>query len=229
MHYLLPDDPWTIGSLLLDRADRCGSKTAIEIAGEERTYGDLERQSARLAAGFAALGVSHGDRVALLLRNSVENVDCWFAVVRIGAVEVPINSANRGHLLQYIIQQSGSRVLVVEEDLVANVLPLLSALPALEHVVVRRSTAVSHEPGRTRVIFHSLDDLYLDEHGVTDRDSPDDLAVILYTSGTTGPSKGVMLSHRANLAAVRHNVWLAGYSACDVLFTVFPLFHINAK
>lgn len=227
--YLREDSPWTIGGLLHERAERLGSRVAIEVAGEERTYGALERESARLAAGFAALGVVHGDRIALLLRNSVENVDCWFAIVRLGAVEVPINSANRGHLLRYIIQHSGSRVLVVEEDLVDQVLPLLPELPELRHLVIRQVTPGPPGLGRVGPVVHSLRDLYIDGPALGNRVSPEDLAVILYTSGTTGPSKGVMLSHRANLVAVRHNVWLGGYSESDVLFTVFPLFHINAK
>ncbi len=227
--YLRDDAPWTIAGLLHDRADRLGARVAMEVAGEERSYEALESESGRLAAGFAALGVARGDRVALLLRNSVENVDCWFAIVRLGAVEVPINSANRGHLLRYIIQHSGACVVVVEEDLVEQVLPLLPDLPELKHVVIRQVAPGTPHLGRVGPVVHSLRDLYVDGPAVRDRVSPDDLAVILYTSGTTGPSKGVMLSHRANLVAVRHNVWLGGYSESDVLFTVFPLFHINAK
>jgi carnitine-CoA ligase len=165
-----------------------------------------------------------------MMVNSVENIDVWFAMCKSGIVEVPINTANRGYLLQYIIDQSESRALVVDEEFADRVAAVADQLPRLEHVVVNRtSIGTLGVEFPSRIAVHDLADLYVDAAPPRPDLMPSSTAVILYTSGTTGPSKGVVLPHAMNLTAARHTVWLSRYTSDDRLYTVFPLFHINAK
>jgi carnitine-CoA ligase len=230
LSYLDPDAPWVIGDVIRERAAHNGDRIAVEVEGRHRTYAELDDRSDRLAAGLAGLGLAPGDRASLMMANSVENLDTWFAMVKAGVVEVPINTANRGYLFRYVVDQSRSRAIVIDEGLLDRLVAVVDDLPHLEHVVVNRTTD-GRLPAElpARIAVHDLTELALDTAPPTPELRPSDTAVILYTSGTTGPSKGVMLSHHANLTAARHTVWLAGYTRDDHLYTVFPLFHINAK
>ncbi len=194
-----------IGDWIRAKAVKNGDRIALEVAGETRTYDQLDANTDRTAAGFAALGLKPGDKCCLMMRNSVANVEAWLGLCKAGIVEVPINTANKGYLLEYIIRQSDARAIICDEEF----------LPRLEEIEHR----LEH------VIVGELPD------GPVPRPTlrPRDTSVILYTSGTTGPSKGVVLSHNANLALARSTVELMRYGRDDVLYTVFPLFHINAK
>lgn len=227
---LSPDSPRTIGDWIRLKAERNGVKVALEIMGREKTYLDVDVDSNRVAVGIARLGLQAGDRAAIMMKNSLENVDVWFAMCKSGIIEVPVNTANRGHLLQYLLSQSQSRAIFVDEEFVERIAEIAESLPLLEHVIVfdeGRSLGSPSIP--PRIGIHLLSDIY--QAGAAPRPvisfaSP---SVILYTSGTTGPSKGVVLSHEANLNLARHLQWLVGYEPSDVLYTAFPLFHINAK
>jgi crotonobetaine/carnitine-CoA ligase len=208
-----------------DHADR----VALEASGVVRTYGDIATDTLRLAAGLAALGLRRGDRVAVFMVNSARNVDTWFAICSAGFVEVPINTANRGDLLRYLIHQSGSQVMVVDADLAPRVVELVEGLPNLRHLVVNGDpTELAGLPGH--VTAHRLSDLYLDAGDfVAPRLSEGDPATIIYTAGTTGPSKGAVLSHRMGLNLTHVVTRVMEYTRDDVLYTAFPLFHANAK
>jgi carnitine-CoA ligase len=195
-----------IGDWIRAKADKNGDRVALEVLGETLTYAQLDERTDRAAAGFAALGLRPGDKVCVMMRNSVANVEAWLGLCKAGLVEVPINTANRGYLLEYIIRQSDARAIVCD----AEFLPRLEGI-APEHVIV---------PGRDELPDGPVPHPKL---------RPRDTSVILYTSGTTGPSKGVVLSHNANLALARSTCRLMRYTSEDVLYTVFPLFHINAK
>ena len=197
-----------IGDWIRAKAANNGDRVALEVLGETLTYNQLDERTDRAAAGFAALGLKPGDKVCVMMRNSAANVEMWLGLCKAGIVEVPINTANKGYLLQYIVEQSDARAIVCD----AEFLPRLDEIEhRLEHVIV---------PGR---------DALPDGPVPHPRLRPRDTSVILYTSGTTGPSKGVVLSHNANLALARSTVKLMRYGRDDVLYTVFPLFHINAK
>jgi crotonobetaine/carnitine-CoA ligase len=224
------DAPWVVGDFLREKGRRNGDKVAVEVAGATRTYAELDRCSDRIAAGLHRLGLSRGDRACLMMDNSAENLDTWFGMCKAGIVEVPINTANRGYLLQYIVAQSDARAIVCDEAYLPRLAQVADELPLLEHVVVRRtSTGPLEAQLPSRIARHDLADLALDEEPPRPDLTPADTAVILYTSGTTGASKGVALPHAMNLITARHVAWLARYTSEDLLYTVFPLFHINAK
>ena len=229
---LAPDAPWTFPAWIRQCAAVGGDKAAVDVNGVTRTYAELDDVTDRTAAGFAALGLQPGEHVSLMMLNSVENVDAWFGLQKAGLVEVPVHTASRGTALRYIVDHADARALVIDEAFLPHLAGIADGLPRLEHVIVNRNEPGDGDapalPGRLAV--HDLASLY-EATGPTPR--PDlrqqDTAVILHSSGTTGPPKGVVLSHRAVLHLTRHLVWLMDYTSDDRLYTAFPLFHNNAK
>ena len=222
----------TIGPWLRACAERSGDREAIEVMGEAKSYAALDRDADRLGAGLAGdIRLRAGDRAAVIMRNSVACVDTWFAMSRAGIVDVPVNVAQRGDGLAYVLGQSRSQAVVCDIEFAGRLAEVMPELPELRHVIFHRpdgadSATPSFGPG---VAVHELPSLYGEAAPRLPSLEPGDTAVILYTSGTTGPPKGAMLSHGANLTLTRQTRWLMGYGSDDVLYTAFPLFHINAR
>jgi crotonobetaine/carnitine-CoA ligase len=227
-----PDAPRTIGDFVRAAAAVNGDKVAVEVVGRPKTYAAMDHDTDRVATGLAALGLDTGDHVALMMKNSLENIDAWLGLTKAGLPEVPINTAYRGDLLQYIVDQSRSRALIIDEEFVDRLAAVAADLPGLDHVIVHREGLGVDVGGLDlppHMAVHDLTELYVDGEPPRPELRARDTAVILYTSGTTGPSKGVVLAHEHNLTLARHAVSLMRYTSDDVLYTVFPLFHINAK
>lgn len=222
----------TIGPWLRACAESGGDREAIEVMGAAKSYAALDHDADRLAAGLVAgIGLEAGDRAAVIMRNSLACIDTWFAMARAGIVDVPVNVAQRGDGLAYVLGQSRSRTVVCDIEFADRLAEVMPALPELRHVILHRpdpddSGTPSFGPG---VAVHELPSLYGEAVPRLPALDATDTAVILYTSGTTGPPKGAMLSHAANLRLTRQTRWLMGYGPGDVLYTAFPLFHINAR
>jgi carnitine-CoA ligase len=196
----------------------------LDVCGTKLSAAEVASAANRLANTLAAMGVRPGDRVATLVENSAEALLAWWGIVRGGAVAVPINTAYKGEYLRHQLTDSGSRVLIVEASLADRVARISQDTPALEHVVVIGGAA--EPPG---VTVHTWDDaLGSDdaEPGVSVR--PADLATFIYTGGTTGPSKGCMLSHNYHEVLTRQIGICWRRTADDVVWTPLPMFHFNA-
>ena len=196
----------------------------LDVCGTKLSAAEVASAANRLANTLAAMGVRPGDRVATLVENSAEAMLAWWGIVRGGAVAVPINTAYKGEYLRHQLTDSGSRVLIVEASLADRVARISQDTPALEHVVVIGGAA--EPPG---VTVHTWDDaLGSDdaEPAVTVR--PADLATFIYTGGTTGPSKGCMLSHNYHEVLTRQIGICWRRTADDVVWTPLPMFHFNA-
>ena len=163
------------------------------------------------------MGVKAGDRVVILCGNRVEFLWCLFAASWIGAVPAPLNVSLRGMTLRHPLDELEPQ-LIVCENATAEVL-----------------SACGGEQGR-RVLNVDTDPLFAELRAgrgaagipVPAASNPSDLAFISYTSGTTGPSKGIMYSHEMTIAFAESNDWLLRYTRDDVGFTCLPLFHGNA-
>jgi crotonobetaine/carnitine-CoA ligase len=221
----VPDAPTTLPGVLDAATDRDAQQVLLRCAGREVTVGELQVASLRVAGALRAWGIAPGERVAIMMSNSPEFLDAWFGVSRSGAIEVAVHSAYRGPLLEHILAESGARILFCDAEFVARLEGL--SLPALERIVVHGQLA---EPAPRGVALTTL------AEATQERPAADlpaiagsDASCILYTSGTTGPSKGVVLTHSANLALAHANIELMEYTSEDVLYTAFPLFHVNAK
>jgi crotonobetaine/carnitine-CoA ligase len=227
-YVLDPDAAHTFPEWLRQRGEVGGAKVALEVCGQARTYQELDHVSDRVGAGLAELGLAPGEHVALMMANSIENVESWFGLTKAGLIEVPIHTASRGVALEYIVHHADARAMVVDEEYLPHLTAVAERLPQLEHVVVNGDIeAAADLPGR--IARHDLRAVRSERPAPGLRARPRDTCAILHSSGTTGPPKGVVLSHEAVLHLTRHLVWLMDYTADDRLFTTFPLFHNNAK
>ncbi|MFE0186492.1 type I polyketide synthase [Streptomyces sp. NPDC058989] len=213
---------------LLDHAARRGGRTAFQDARRSVTYRELERRTGRLAGQLAGLGIQRGDRVALYLGNRVEWVESCLAVLRAGAVGVPLDPGAADAELAYLLDDCGAVAVVTEEALLPQVSRLAAERPQLRVVVVAGTGAapVGAPPGAV-----AFEDLAGREPSLPPRDDLglDEPAWIHYTSGTTGAGKGVVSSQRAwlwSVAAAYVPLW--GLEPRDRLLWPLPVFHAYA-
>ena len=185
---------------------------APETGPVELTYAELFDRARRLAAGLAGRGLGKGDRVAFFLGNRPEFVVAYLAVLALGAVGVPINLAYRRREIAHMLGDAEPRLLLTEE----SQLPVLSEL-------------APEERGRVEVILAGDFDRIGGDPASLDMPAidGDDLALLLYTSGTTGRSKGAMLSHTNILATVTDLLAAWAWEREDVLLLTLPLFHTH--
>lgn len=220
------DGDLTTGALLRHRAETGADRAALRFEDAALTYGELDRDADRIGAALHGLGIGAGDNAAVMLPNGPDHVRVWAGLSRAGIVEVPLNTGLRGDLLAYQLGHSRSRALVVDAQWLPRLEPILADLPELEHVVVTGG------PGAPIARpTHDLADLVAAAPDRAPRAAVRalDPSVILYTAGTTGPSKGVVLTHNANFRLARNVAELMAYGPSDVLYSAFPLFHVNAR
>jgi carnitine-CoA ligase len=196
----------------------------LDVCGTTATGAEVAAVADRLAGALADLGVRPGDRVATLVENSAEAMFAWWGTVRAGAVAVPINTAYKGEYLRHQLADSGARALIVEADLVDRAARVAGEVPDLGHVIVI-GDAVDLEG----VAVHTWRDVLAGAAAPLEvAVRPGDLATFIYTGGTTGPSKGCMLSHSYHEALARQIGICWRRTAADVVWTPLPLFHFNA-
>jgi long-chain acyl-CoA synthetase len=192
-------------------------KTAIVFEGRRIAYGELNDRVNRLSSAFAANGVGRGDRVALYLPNIPEFAVCYLAAVRSGAVAVSVNSMLKAEELKYILTDSGASLVFTTADLLPNI-PLPDC-PAVREVLVCEGVATG---GTDLSVW-----LAAGSSGAAAADmSPDDPAVLLYTSGTTGFPKGATLTHGNVVSNMWTTVHHAGFGNDDRMLLFLPLFHV---
>ncbi|MFM2043567.1 MAG: hypothetical protein RLY86_2143 [Pseudomonadota bacterium] len=181
------------------------------------TYGDVDSVSARFAHALVSLGVARGDRVAVQVEKSPENLCLYLAVIRAGAVFLPLNTAYQKGELAYFLEDAGPRVVICRPENAAEMADL-AAKAGVPHVL----TLGTEGDGTLTAMAHDLPKTF-----DTMPMAADDLAAILYTSGTTGRSKGAMTSHGnlASNALALHGLW--GFQAGDVLLHALPIFHVH--
>jgi crotonobetaine/carnitine-CoA ligase len=219
------DGPWIFARMLATQADRIGDQVAFSSTRGELTYTQTASLGARFGRGLIELGVAPGDRVATMLDPTYDYLAAWFGTSWSGGVDVPVNTALKGELLQHVLASSGSSVLVVDGRFMPRLHDL--DLPELHHVVVVGEPAAD---APAAITTHSLDELLAHNElaGPVDREESD-LLYVMFTSGTTGPSKGAMLSNRGAMWNVRSWLDILSLTERDVGYSMFPLFHVTAR
>jgi malonyl-CoA/methylmalonyl-CoA synthetase len=186
--------------------------------GRQVSYAELREQSGRLASALIRRGVQPGDRIAVQVDKSAEAVLLYVACLRMGAVFVPINVANTPNEVEYFLRDAQPRVAVIRpQD--ANVLEPRARQAGIEHI---ETLGADGDGSLLKLAADSATSFEASESF-----EPSSIAAIVYTSGTTGRSKGAMLT-RANLAsnaAVLAEAWR--FTGSDVLLHTLPLFHIH--
>jgi crotonobetaine/carnitine-CoA ligase len=192
------------------------------------TFAESFERSARLGAGLRAQGVGFQQPVAMMLDNSFDTIHVWSGLSLGGMIEVPINTAYRGRFLSYLLNNSEAEVLVVEDRYLDRLAAVAGDLTSLRTVVVRGDLGAADPALTSR--FRVLPFSDIEAHaGLTPvRVSPADLIGYMYTSGTTGPSKGVLIPHAyAYTYASRED--LERPRSGDRILVTLPVFHLAGQ
>jgi fatty-acyl-CoA synthase len=208
----------------LDRAVKLyGEKTAVIDELKEFTYAEVNERVNQLSRGLRELGIEKGDRVAYLAPNSSEMYEGFYGVLQLGAVIVPLNTRLIPDDYVYILNHSETKTLFVDHELYSQIEPVADQLKTVKTIIVHGleisgDGPVAYEQWLSQYEKHEIDRPEMEE---------DDLATLLYTSGTTGKPKGVMLTHRSNYLHALATMHHLRVSDRDVLLHVLPMFHVN--
>lgn len=231
------------------QASRAPAGLAVEFVGLTLRWDGLRRETLRLAGALQSLGVKPGDRVALFMQNCPHYVIAFHAILRCGAVAVPINPMNKSHELAHCLMDSGARLAVASADIAGEFGPALAEAQGralLEHLVVFSTgddladadqvpsvwrewlCTVRPLPVIQGIGVHRWGDLLARDLVPAMVDGrADDLALLMYTSGTTGNPKACMHSHRTLLANAMQPALWQDMRPGDVSLVALPLFHIT--
>lgn len=178
-----------LGRLIEDNAARFGEYDFLHFEGKWYTNVEINRLANRLGNALKGLGVAKGDRVGVQLLNCPQLIQSFFAVFKIGATLLPINPALRAEELAYIYQDAGIKALISSPDGMDRIRQARGEAPTLKNVILIGQATPDDAISFDRIVKPASEELAMEET------ENDDVAVILYTAGTTGRPKGVMLTH----------------------------------
>ncbi|MBC8099675.1 MAG: long-chain fatty acid--CoA ligase [Armatimonadetes bacterium] len=206
-------------------ADRTPDKLALvdQATGRKLSYAQLNDRAARLAGYLrAAWGVQRGDRLAILAKNSTEYFEFQYACIKLGALMLPLNWRLAEPELNFILQDSGAIGLVYDAEFAARI-PLLQA-PALQHRlrIDFGAPGVDQAPDYDSAVTSTDTRVMMPEHT-----THDDAMLIMYTAGTTGRPKGVLITHGMMLWNAINITTPTGLNHASLFYGVLPLFHIG--
>ncbi len=224
------DDPqqpmWEmdLAEFLRGVVQRDPGKVFVEIHGQKLTYGEFEESVKSTASLFQGLGVSHGDRVCLFMPNCLEYLFCWFGLSSIGAIGVPINTAYKRDETAYILNDAGACAVVVDSSLADIGGQAADLAPGIRHRLLVGDGDAPEGWARFSDALAAAPPLQS-----TPKVSPSDVSMLVYTSGTTGNPKGVMVTHKMYVAAGQGFANWTQASPEDRFFTCLPYFHANVQ
>ena len=214
---------WCLPAVLEEHAaQRGGSRFVSIVGGESLTYAELRDDAAKVAGMLAGLGVAAGDRVAIMLPNSLDFMRAWCGVGRLGAVAVLLNTELSGAFLAHPLSDSAPRLLIIAAGYLPRLGEVGAAAPASDRIVVVGEHAADAGEG------HRAFDAYRTASSTdAPMPRPGDLACIMYTSGTTGAPKGVLMPHAHCYLFGLGVVDNLGVDASDHYYICLPLYHAN--
>jgi len=191
-----PREQWTLGAVLENHARERGDAPFLQWtdAGPAQSFDAVNRQVNRLAHGFMAQGVGKGDRVVLFLPNCLEYVLAWFALMKIGAIEVPVGDGGKGAFLAHQLRLAQPRLVISTAELAGRLAEVEAALEGVQALFLVGDCTLAPRGLRTEQRpFESL--LHANDGNPAIALDYRDPAAVLFTSGTTGPFKAVVMSH----------------------------------
>jgi crotonobetaine/carnitine-CoA ligase len=222
----------TLDALIRARTARGPERPFVTYLPEQRTlsYGEFDALTRRLSAGLDACGLAPQAHVAVIFENCLEQLVATFGINRGGRVTVPVNASARGELLQYFLSFADCSAVIVEARLYPRVAELLDQLPQLRRVFVANIASRPEPVPAWSAQVRPWEELLA---ATADAPAPRvpgyrDLAMLMFTSGTTGPSKAIMFPHAHitywGLEVAHHHE----YTPEDIAYVFMPLFHGNA-
>ncbi|NRD79515.1 long-chain-fatty-acid--CoA ligase [Bacillus sp. BRMEA1] len=207
----------------LDRAVRLyGDKPAVYCDERVFTYRQLNERVNQLSHGLKDLGVKKGDRVAYLPPNTLEMLEGFYGVFQLGAIMVPLNIRLKPEDYLFILNHSESKVLFVDQDIYHLIEPVKEQLETIEHIIVQYKADETNE-----IDYNEWLSTYPKTTFTRAELDENDVCSLLYTSGTTGNPKGVMLTHRNNYLHALCTMHHLRVTDKDVYLHVLPMFHVN--
>jgi len=224
--------PWpSIPAMLASTADRHAKGLALRDGDTALSYGQLGQAAREFAAALVVSGVTPGDRVAIWAFNSAEWVVAVLGIFAAGGVLVPVNTRFKGPEAADVLSRSRARVLVTVTDFLGNDYVAMLAntgieLPALETIVVARGAAAEPALGWSDFLDRATPESVAEVERRSAALGPEDPSDILFTSGTTGVPKGVVMTHSRTLTVAIDWVAMTGLGAGDSYLMVNPYFHM---
>jgi len=210
-----------LGDIIRLNAMKFPDKTALVFRNTRLSYSQLNHRVNCLAKALLGIGVEQGDRVAILADNCSQYVEVYFATSKGGMVIVPINNSLDAEGMTYIANDSGANTIIFGQNYVDTVNSLRPGLKSVKNYIVIGKAAGAESYERL------VSDYPADEPEVAVDE--DDIAWLLYTSGTTGPPKGVMLSHKSQIVDSANTILTCfPINRSDIHLVILPLFHIGA-
>lgn len=209
--------PRNLPQMLADAVSRKAGGEAIVCGRVRIDYRTLDELAGQVAAGLAARGIGPGDRVALLLPNGTAHVVAWHAILRLGAIVVPLNIREERPELAFVIGHSGAKVLLFDGGLAPRI-PSPADVPALAHRI---------EIGAAEAWPFGFDEIVRKDTALPAEIAEEETAAILYTSGTTGRPKGAMLTHMSIIHAVMIYEACMGLTEAERSVVSVPLSHVT--
>lgn len=212
-----------LGQTLKVNAKKFPDKTALCDAARRLSYAALNARVNQLANSLTGLGLVKGDRVAVLMENSIEMAEIFFAVAKTGMVIVPINFRLVSPEVEYIVTNANARAMIADDEFV----PVVDAVRGNLSGIPQDRFIVRGAPCQGWQEYESILSGGSDAEPAAEV-SPSDTWIHIYTSGTTGKPKGVIRSHESHIAFYLINVIEFGFSETDICMNVMPLCHINS-
>jgi carnitine-CoA ligase len=218
-------------TLLLDARKQYGQNTFLKFEDETYTYSAMWEITNRLANGFAKQGIKKGDHVSIILSNRPEFIWSWFALAKIGAIAVTIDNRLKGPLLNHQLKNSESIAIVTEEKYLSSLVDQgVYELGKCHLIIVSDDKKKENAESQHVINFHLLlKENEIEDHLIEYNLGPGWPLTIVYTSGTTGPAKGVVNPHETFILSGRDIGNAVGMTNKDTLYLFLPLFHANPQ
>lgn len=211
--------------VLEEQAERLGDRPYVFFGDAVISFSEMNRRAGHVARGLQKLGIRKGDTVALMMTNKPEFLASWFGIAKTGAIFIPLNTRHRGTVLRHMLGISKTRVIICDAALLEQVVPEIDVLGNLEKIVVLGDQSAK-AASDSQMSFSSL----VDNDGGYEpvRVRPGDPGIIMFTSGTTGPSKGALKPHNEAVCTADMKCGVMNYDENDCIYLPLPLFHGNA-
>ena len=225
----------TLVEMFQEVVKKHGQKTSLmqKVEGEFKgfSYDEFGKRVKNFALGLASLGITHGDRIAMISENRPEWAISDFGILSLGATNVPIYPTITPQQIEYILKDSGSRLIIVSKpDLLEKILQIKDNLPALQKIICMDESETKKDYMLKFEDLYQMGKKFDKDHAgyfenALKKVMPDDLCGIIYTSGTTGAPKGVMLTHNNLLSNVMAAKQVIRVDETDTLLSFLPLCH----
>lgn len=218
----------TVGHILADKARKNTDKVFMTYLADGRTftYAEIDTLTNRMANALLDKGVNTGDHIAVIMENSPEQVLLYLALAKIGAVCAPLNTSSKGRQLAYFLQHADVSVIIADVVQADRILAVQPECPLLREIILFGAEGPLPDAA---IGLHTFDSLYQGPDTRPDLDvGVASLAMLMYTSGTTGPSKANMLTQSGVIQYGMTTAEAHGYRNDDIVYISLPLSHANA-